>query len=130
MMDDDQDQQRLNKLRSELDAWKARDNRDKDDGVNNKAHSSRDTDNMRRGMLAGTEFVGAIIVGGLIGYVLDTLIGTWPIMFLVWLLLGIMTGFYNIYRITNNIDIESPFQALHQREKNDKTQSKNDDVHH
>jgi ATP synthase protein I len=127
MTGDDQDQQRLNKLRSELDARKAHDNRDKDNDGTSNPHGSRDPDNMRRGMLAGTEFVGAIIVGGLIGYVLDTLIGIWPVFFLIWLLLGIMTGFYNIYRITNNMSIEGPFQPLHQREKNDMTQSKNDD---
>lgn len=127
MTGDDRDQQRLNKLRSELDAWKARDKQDNPQSHDH--HNSQDADNMRRGMLAGTEFVGAIIVGGLIGYVLDALIGTWPILFLVWLLLGIMTGFYNIYRITNNIDIQSPFQSLHEREKNDKTSINNHDDH-
>ena len=125
MAQDDQDQQRLQKLRAELKDLSARDKQatpDKSD-----KHDTQNSDNMRQGMMAGTEFVGAIIVGGVIGYVLDVVIGTWPVFFLIWLLLGIVTGFYNIYRITNNIDIQSPFQSLHEEQKKDKTHSDNRD---
>ena len=125
MTEDDKDQQRLEELRNELNALQSRD--ESDTKNSNKYQHRENPDNMRQGMLAGTEFVGAIIVGGCIGYVLDVLIATWPVFFLIWLLLGIMTGFYNIYRITNEIDIQKPFQALHDEQKHDKTSTKNKD---
>ena len=125
MTEDDNSQQRLQNLRNELNAWKSRDEGDATGGDNNQYQ--QDPDNMRSGMLAGTELVGAIIVGGCIGYGLDVLIGTWPALFLIWLMFGIMTGFYNIYRITNNIDIQKPFQTLHDKQKHDNTSPKVDD---
>lgn len=45
-----------------------------------------------------TEFVAAVGVGGFIGWFLDRSIGTGPILFLVFLALGIAAGFWGVFR--------------------------------
>ena len=44
------------------------------------------------------ELVGAIVVGGLIGYALDLWLGTKPWLFLVFFVLGFAAGILNILR--------------------------------
>lgn len=53
---------------------------------------------MAYGMRMATELVAAIIVGGLIGYGLDLLLGTTPWLFLVFFLLGFAAGVLNLMR--------------------------------
>lgn len=53
---------------------------------------------MAYGMRMATEFVAAIIVGGLIGWVLDRWLGTTPWIFLVFFLLGCVAGVLNLMR--------------------------------
>lgn len=45
------------------------------------------------------ELVSGTVVGGLIGWGLDHLIGTKPWFFIVCLILGIVGGFFNIVRL-------------------------------
>lgn len=45
-----------------------------------------------RGWAIGVEFVGAVIVGGLIGYLLDRWLGTKPWLMIVLLILGFAAG--------------------------------------
>lgn len=54
------------------------------------------------GMQVGMEFVGAILGGAFIGYLLDNWLETKPIFFFLMFFLGVFTGFYNLYRLTNN----------------------------
>lgn len=49
-------------------------------------------------MRMATEFVAAIIVGGLIGWVLDRWIGTKPWLFLGFFVLGCVAGVLNLMR--------------------------------
>lgn len=53
---------------------------------------------MAYGMRMATEFVAAIIVGGLIGWVLDRWLGTTPWLFLGFFLLGCAAGVLNLIR--------------------------------
>ncbi|MGQ0445338.1 MAG: AtpZ/AtpI family protein [Beijerinckiaceae bacterium] len=46
-----------------------------------------------------SEFVGAVIVGAFIGWWIDRVAGTSPILLIVFLLLGAAAGFWNVYRI-------------------------------
>lgn len=50
------------------------------------------------GMNIGIYLVASTIVGGLLGYYLDTLFKTRPVLFLIFLLLGIVEGFRNIFK--------------------------------
>ena len=45
-----------------------------------------------------TEFVAAIVVGGVIGYFLDYLLGTLPWLLILFLLLGFVAGILNVLR--------------------------------
>ncbi|WMS41757.1 AtpZ/AtpI family protein [Acuticoccus sp. MNP-M23] len=45
-----------------------------------------------------TELIAAIIVGGLIGYGLDWLLGTLPWLFILFVLLGFVAGILNVLR--------------------------------
>lgn len=67
---------------------------------------------MGDGARAGVELVGGLIGGGLIGYGLDRVFGTSPILFILFLLLGVLTGFYNIYKITKNMGTSVGFKPL------------------
>jgi ATP synthase protein I len=53
---------------------------------------------MAYGLRMSSELVAAILVGGLIGYALDRLIGTTPWLFLVFFMLGFAAGILNVTR--------------------------------
>jgi len=50
------------------------------------------------GVRAASEFVAAIVVGGLIGWQLDVWLGTKPAFLIVFLLLGGVAGIWNVIR--------------------------------
>ncbi|MBF0428029.1 MAG: AtpZ/AtpI family protein [Magnetococcales bacterium] len=51
-------------------------------------------------MRMSSDLVAAIFVGGGIGYLLDYWCGTQPWLTLVFFLLGVVTGFRNLYRLS------------------------------
>ena len=55
-------------------------------------------------MRMGTDLVAALAVGGAIGYALDRWLGTKPAFLLVFLLLGAVAGFLNVYRVAKGLD--------------------------
>jgi len=50
---------------------------------------------------AGSEFVAAVIVGGAIGYGLDYVLHTKPACTIVFFLLGVVAGVWNVIRATS-----------------------------
>jgi ATP synthase protein I len=54
---------------------------------------------MSVGLNAFSEFVGAVVVGALIGWQADVWLGTKPWLLVVFLGLGTATGFWNLYRV-------------------------------
>jgi ATP synthase protein I len=54
---------------------------------------------MRVGLNAFSEFVGAALVGALIGWQADEWLGTGPWLLILMLGLGIAAGFWNVYRL-------------------------------
>lgn len=71
--------------------------RQKAEGVKAPASDSR------QGMQAGIELAGAIFISTAIGYGLDSWLGTKPAFLLIFFFLGVCTGFYNVYRLTQNL---------------------------
>lgn len=53
---------------------------------------------MAYGLRMASELVGAVLVGGLIGYGLDNLLGTLPWFFLFFFVLGLIAGIRNVIR--------------------------------
>ncbi len=82
----------------------------------------KDGESINVGARAGIELVGGMLGGGLIGFLLDKAFDTSPILFLLFLILGVFTGFYNIYKITNNLGTNVGLKGLH-GDKKDATQS-------
>lgn len=85
-----------------------------------RAEKMRDGENMSNGVRAGMELVSAIAAGGLIGFLLDNWLETKPLFLIAMLVLGVATGFYNVYRISMNMGSAVGFRELHEREKNAK----------
>ncbi|MEM8833146.1 MAG: AtpZ/AtpI family protein [Pseudomonadota bacterium] len=76
--------------------------------------------NLDAGARAGVELVGALLGGALIGYGLDYFLETSPLFFIIFTLLGTVTGFYNIYKITMGTGTSVGFKGL----KNDSKDAK------
>lgn len=53
------------------------------------------------GLRAGVEVFSALVVGIVLGFVLDRWLGTWPWLFLVFFVMGSVAGVMNVYRLFN-----------------------------
>ena len=53
------------------------------------------------GFRAGVEVVSALVVGIVIGLLLDRWLGTWPWLFLLFFVAGSAAGILNVYRLFN-----------------------------
>ncbi|WP_336485591.1 AtpZ/AtpI family protein [Methylobacterium nigriterrae] len=51
-----------------------------------------------RAMQLSTEFVAGVIAGGILGWIFDRFLGTKPWGLIVFLMLGFVTGVYNVMR--------------------------------
>lgn len=54
-----------------------------------------------KGYRLASEFVAGVLVGGLLGYGLDRLVGTLPLFLIIFLLLGFGAGILNMSRAAN-----------------------------
>jgi ATP synthase protein I len=57
---------------------------------------------MSLGLRAGSEFVSAVIVGSGIGWVLDRALGTNPAFLIVFFMIGVAAGTWNVIRLTSS----------------------------
>ncbi len=57
-----------------------------------------------RGWAAGVEFIGCVLVGGLLGYGIDRYFGTAPWAMIGLLLLGFVAGLRSVMRQKNSFD--------------------------
>ena len=95
----DDDQEKLDALGKKIDAIKRAEEKEH----LAETQSEESSENMRLGLRAGTELVTAIAAGALIGYFLDKTFETKPLFFLALLVLGVITGFVNVWRTSQNI---------------------------
>jgi ATP synthase protein I len=84
------------------------------------AKAESDSSNMARGIRAGAELITPMIAGGLIGWGLDQWFGSKPLCLIIFLLLGVMTGFVNVWKMTQNIGSGIGYSELHRRQKDAK----------
>lgn len=56
---------------------------------------------MSLGLRAGSEFVSSVVVGAGIGWVLDRALGTKPAFLIVFFLIGVVAGIWNVIRLTS-----------------------------
>ena len=81
------------------------------------AETEKNATNMSLGARAGAELITFIIAGGLIGWLLDAQFGTKPLLLILFLLAGVCTGFYEVYRITNNMGRAVGYAGAKKKEK-------------
>ena len=63
---------------------------------------------MGLGMRAASEFAAAVVVGGLIGWQLDVWLGTKPAFLIVFFMLGVAAGVWNVIRVTSPLSRIGP----------------------
>ena len=56
------------------------------------------------GLKISMDLISSIIVGVLIGLGIDKIFSTKPIFFIIFLLLGIMTGFYSLFKTMKKLN--------------------------
>ncbi|MCE4224634.1 ATP F0F1 synthase subunit I [Methylobacterium sp. C25] len=70
-------------------------------GPDASARSGRtDGSSIGQAMRLSTEFVAGVIAGGILGWLFDRLLGTAPWGLVVFLVLGFITGIYNVMRLS------------------------------
>ena len=66
-------------------------------------------ENEKRGLFMGsafrlgTELVAAVVVGTIIGFILDNWFGTKPWFIITFFFLGVLAGILNVIRVANNM---------------------------
>ena len=74
-----------------------------------KLKNNSDSDKEKRGMFMGnafklsTEFVAAVVVGTIIGFILDSWFGTTPWLIIIFFFLGAAAGILNVIRAANRM---------------------------
>jgi ATP synthase protein I len=66
---------------------------------------------MGLGLRAASEFAAAIVVGGLIGWQFDVWFGTKPAFLIVFFMLGVAAGVWNVIRVTSAFSRSEPKAA-------------------
>jgi ATP synthase protein I len=90
---------RLEKIKADLASRKQAEQ--KSESIHSKKFE--DTESMSTGLRAGAELITSIAAGGLIGYLLDQWLSTTPLFLIAMLILGVITGFVNVWRTTQGI---------------------------
>jgi ATP synthase protein I len=65
-----------------------------------------------------SEFISAIVVGGIIGYLLDLLLPTKPWGLIVFVLLGFVAGVLNVLRVTGKVSSPHPVDRIGEMHRN------------
>ena len=108
--------------------------RRKDDGAEQaaEARASESRKGYALAMKLSSEFVAAVIVGALLGYLLDHFAGTGPWGMIIFLLLGFSAGVLNVMRAAGMVASPHPVDRLAGREhvrpadRRDETETKDD----
>lgn len=83
--------------------------------------TENNAESMSRGIRAGAELVAPILGGCFIGWLIDGWLGTKPGFLIGMLILGVITGFVNVWRLTQSGNSDPGFSQLHIKQKNDKS---------
>ena len=84
---------------------------------------------MSLGLRAGSEFVSAVIVGSGIGWVLDRALGTNPAFLIVFFMIGVAAGMWNVIRLTSpkagSFTRNSPLSPANSPDKDERRSASN-----
>ena len=79
--------------------------------------SAQENSKDKQGLGAAYELIMTPIVCGGLGLGLDKLFSTAPIFFITLAILGLLAGFWRIYRLSNNIQTPLDLKRLQEKEK-------------
>ena len=74
---------------------------------------------MARGLKISAELIGGVVVGGGLGWLLDKSLNTFPLMFILFFLLGSAAGILNIVRQAQR-EVTPPAPSVKDDEDDDK----------
>ncbi len=68
--------------------------------INNSSIKNKKTNssNLGSAFKISTEFVAAVVVGSIIGFILDNLFGTKPWLIIIFFIIGVIAGMLNVIR--------------------------------
>ena len=75
-------------------------------------NKKKSLENEKRGLFMGsafrlgTELVAAVVVGTIIGFILDNWFGTKPWFIITFFFIGVVAGILNVIRVANNMQKE------------------------
>ncbi len=85
------------------------------------ADKTESASNSHAGIQVGFELVGSIVISTALGVGLDHWLGTKPFFMIILFFLGVFAGFFNVYRVSQNLGATVGYSELHRREKQAKT---------
>ena len=95
---------RLGKLGEALDARRARDSAESEAKAANDGSMAQAGRAMSLGFRAITELMVGLGVGAALGWGLDWLVGTAPLLMIIFLFLGMAAGVWNVMRLANSMN--------------------------
>ena len=111
---------KLDDLDTALDAAKA-----KHEKLNPKAPSNYSKE-MNLGIRAFMEMLGVLLGSGLMGWALDAYFKTSPLMLIIFVILGIVAAFFNLYKLSRNLGTAIGSNSLQSVEKDANKPSQNE----
>ena len=106
-----QDEAAMHRRRNELAARIDKMSPNMEKALQNEAPLATKRQSMGRALRLGTDLVAGVAVGGLIGFWLDRLFDTRPVLFIVFFLLGTAAGFLNVFRTARQIQEDQAEQV-------------------
>lgn len=89
-------------------------------GEDKKSPSASDRNGFGNAFKLSSEFISAILVGAILGYGIDWLVGTTPWAMIVFLLLGFVAGVLNVLRASGELSGSYDLKASEQDSAKDK----------
>lgn len=121
----DPDNQQQDDLKKRLEAARTRYGLDRDTAGKPAGRDAADGENISQGVRAGIDLTVPVFAGLGLGYLLDEFLGTLPLFMILFLLLGIGTGFWNVYKMTV-ADEKTPSKDLPDRAGEDRNHAQKD----
>ena len=69
----------------------------------NKNISDKNSSNLGQAFKLSTELVSAVVVGTIIGFILDKSFGTKPLLILIFFFVGVIAGIMNVIKSAKNL---------------------------
>jgi ATP synthase protein I len=111
----------LNELEKRLNEAKAR-----HESLNPKPKENQYGKEMSAGIRAFMEMIGVLLGSGLMGYALDAAFKTTPTLLIIFIVLGIVTSIFNLFKLSKNLGTSIGSNSLQSGDKMDRKSPENE----